>query len=189
MGFFAGVLGGLLESEDPEMAKEAYQVMVDAAQESDNLLFQSAAMDFEACIRRLNLVGNELELTGTYRDGSQFRWEPLKGKVVLVDFWATWCKPCVGEMPSLLAHYEKYHDKGFEIVGVSLDQDREALEQFLQQNDIPWKQILDPANPALEKYGIRSFPTVILIGRDGRVTSINARGEELEKLLAELLDP
>jgi thiol-disulfide isomerase/thioredoxin len=111
---------------------------------------------------------------------------------VLVDFWATWCGPCIAEIPNVLEQYEKYHDKGFEVVGVSLDQDREALEKFVAEQKIPWPILFEKPegegwqHPLATFYGITGIPTVVLIGRDGKVITLDARGEKLGDRLDEL---
>ena len=123
-------------------------------------------------------IGEEVDLAAT------------KGKVVVVDFWATWCGPCVAEIPNMLAEYEKYHDKGFEIVGISLDQDRAALEAFVAERKIPWPVLHEGdaggGNPLAEFYGISGIPQFVLIGRDGNVITLDVRGEKLGQRLAEL---
>ena len=146
----------------------------------------------EGAARRLDLLGNPLELSGTEMDGSKFDWAKYRGKVVLVDFWATWCGPCLAELPNVKKNYELYHDKGFDIVGVSLDQDRAKLEEFLQKEQNPWTTLHDGAwndNAVATYYGIMGIPTVILVDKEGKVVSTRARGPELGKLLAELLGP
>jgi thiol-disulfide isomerase/thioredoxin len=144
---------------------------------------------FAGSARRLKLVGNELELSGTKLDGQKFNLAELKGKVVLVDFWATWCGPCRAEFPHVKEAYEKHHAQGFEVVGVSLDQDRKALEQYVQEQQVPWITLHEPElqgrNPAARHYGIMGIPTMFLVGRDGKVISTQARGAELKRLLAE----
>ncbi len=134
-----------------------------------------------------NLVGKPLELEGTTVDGQPFDWKQYRGKVVLVDFWATWCGPCVREMPNLLKAYEKYHERGFEVVGISLDQDREALEEFLKEHNIPWVTLFDEEagglHPMARKYGIRAIPAPILVDRQGKVIHTAARGQTLWRLL------
>jgi len=115
----------------------------------------------------------------------------LKGKVVLVDFWATWCGPCVGELPNVRAIYEKYHGSGFDIIGVSLDKDRVALDAFLKAQNVTWPQYFDGQgwqNQLAQKYGIDSIPATFLLGRDGKIIAKGLRGEALgqavEKALA-----
>jgi thiol-disulfide isomerase/thioredoxin len=81
---------------------------------------------------------NEKDLAGEPLSIAKF-----KGKVVLVDFWATWCGPCRGELPNVLAAYKKYHDKGFEIIGISLDRDENALKSFIKENGMVWPQYFD----------------------------------------------
>ena len=110
-------------------------------------------------------------------------------KPVLVDFWATWCGPCVREIPRLKKLYAEYHDKGFDIVGISGDNEAEPLEKFMEAKEIPWQCLYDRKagrqQPMVEYYGIFAFPTCILIGRDGKVISMEARGPVLERLLEE----
>jgi thiol-disulfide isomerase/thioredoxin len=146
--------------------------------------------------RRLDLPGNPMKITGTLLStGEPFDQASLAGKVVLVDFWATWCGPCVAEIGNLKAEYAKWHAKGFEVVGVSLDEDRDTLEQFVKAREIPWPILYeepggpDWRHPLATYYGITGIPTVVLIGRDGNVITLDARGRKLgvalEKLLGE----
>ncbi|MFM8413881.1 MAG: TlpA family protein disulfide reductase [Planctomycetota bacterium] len=148
------------------------------------------AKAFEGKLRFLSLPGKPMEITGTLLDGQKFDPASLAGKVVLVDFWATWCGPCVAEIPNMLTEYEKYHDKGFEIVGISLDQDREALMNFVTERKIPWpvlhEQEGEGSHPLAEFYGINGIPQFVLIGRDGNVITLDVRGEKLGERLAEL---
>ncbi|MBQ2791110.1 MAG: TlpA family protein disulfide reductase [Thermoguttaceae bacterium] len=143
-------------------------------------------------LRFLNLVGNEMKVEGLYLDGTEIDWKSYRGKVVLIDFWATWCGPCVGEIPNMTKMYEKYNAAGFEILGYSLDQDLDALHKFEEERKLPWKtasQKLSLDSKAKkyvdlsEYYGITGIPTMILVGKDGKVLSTNARGPELERLL------
>jgi thiol-disulfide isomerase/thioredoxin len=148
----------------------------------------------EGLARRLDLPGNELELSGTFLDGTELDWESYRGKVVLVDFWATWCGPCRAEVPNILANYEKYHDKGFEVIGISLDDRRGDAEEYVAQTKIPWPSLFHESsdksgwgNPMAVKYGITGIPTAILVDQQGKVVSMQARGQrlgaELERLL------
>ena len=82
-----------------------------------------------------------MEITGTLLDGEPVDWESYRGKVVLVDFWATWCGPCRAEIPNVLEMYEAYHDKGFDVLGVSLDATPEAAEKYVAENKLPWSSI------------------------------------------------
>jgi peroxiredoxin len=125
-----------------------------------------------------DLLGNPLSLA-KYRD-----------TVVLVDFWATWCVPCVGELPNVINAYNKHHAEGFEVIGISLDQDEQKLKSFLQTKDIPWAQYFDGKgwqNKLAAKYGIDSVPATFLLDRQGRIIGQDLRGEALEEALAKAL--
>ena len=141
--------------------------------------------------RHLNLLGNPIELTGTKLDGSDFDWSDYEGKVVLVDFWATWCGPCLAEAPNVKKNYDKYHDRGFEVVAISLDTKKSALEKYIQTKEVPWVNLFEAGkgwkHPMAVKYGVSAIPTVFLVNRDGNVVSLRARGAELGKQLKKLL--
>ncbi len=130
-----------------------------------------------------------LDLKFKAEDGTDIDLAKMRGKVVLVDFWATWCPPCRGEVPHVVAAYKKYHDKGFEIVGISLDQDEDALKTFTQQNEMTWPQYFDGKgwdNKISSGFGIQSIPTMWLVGKDGKLITTDAR-EDLDAQVAKAL--
>jgi thiol-disulfide isomerase/thioredoxin len=120
--------------------------------------------------------------------------ERLKGKVVVVDVWATWCGPCVAEMPKMKSLYARYKDRGVEFIGVSLDQPEaegglDKLKTFVAKNEIPWPQYYDGKawdGPLVEELGVRAIPAVFLIDAEGKLASIDARGH-LDELIPEYL--
>jgi len=171
------------------LAQAAYKAFGPILATSTNERVRAMGDSFAGTLRRLSLPGHPMEITGTLLNGKPFDQKSLVGKVVLIDFWATWCGPCVAEIPNVLQQYEKYHDKGFEVIGISLDQDREALEKFVAEQKVPWPILFEKPDgdgwqhPLSTFYGISGIPTVILIGRDGNVITLNARGEKLGQQL------
>ena len=122
-------------------------------------------------------------IEGKALDGSAVSTAALKGKVVLVDFWATWCPPCREELPNVLAAYEKFHAKGFEVIAVSLDKDEGELKKFIEEKKLPWPQIFEGADDLAGKFGVESIPTTYLIGADGKIVATELRGEALAQKL------
>jgi thiol-disulfide isomerase/thioredoxin len=123
-------------------------------------------------------------------NGHDIDLSKMKGKVVLVDFWATWCGPCIAEMPNVIKAYGEYHDKGFEVIGISLDQDKGALEKFIADKKMTWPQYFDGkgwGNEISTGFGINSIPATFLIGKDGKIAATDLRGPALDSKIAELL--
>ena len=123
-------------------------------------------------------------------DGKTLSIADHKGKVVLIDFWATWCPPCRAEIPNVVATYKKYHDQGFDIIGVSLDQDREKLLGYTKQNDMTWPQFFDGQgwqNKLAVKYGIESIPATYLLDGNGFIIATDLRGDALEQAVTRAL--
>jgi peroxiredoxin len=113
-----------------------------------------------------------------------------KGKVVLLDFWATWCVPCVGELPNVIKAYEKHHDKGFEIIGISLDKNEEGLKNFTKDRNMTWQQYFDGkgwSNKLAQKYGVQSIPATFLLDGEGKIIGRDLRGEALEEAVTKAL--
>ena len=109
-----------------------------------------------------------------------FRCVHYRGKVVLLDFWAVWNSFCIGEMLRIKKVYDTYKDQGFEVIGVSLDTDEAKLRNYLQENDIPWRQIysgLERQSPLAQQYDVRSIPARWLIDRDGTLIAHEARSQ------------
>lgn len=146
-----------------------------------------------ATLKKFDMVGKPLSLKFTALDGREVDLEKFKGKVVLIDFWATWCRPCIVELPNVLKTYEKLHSKGLEIIGISLDreQDKTKLEEFISQNKMTWPQYFDGKfwqNKFAVEFEIHRIPTMWLVDKKGNLRDLNARADletKVEKLLAE----
>jgi thiol-disulfide isomerase/thioredoxin len=142
----------------------------------------------EGELKKLDKIGTEIEISGKTTDGADFQLKNLKGKVVLVDFWATWCGPCIAEIPNIVTMHKKYAGKGFEVIGVSLDRADGDITKFVEARKLPWKSInIEDSKVLADRYGVNSIPYPILVGRDGRIVSLRARGPQLERTLDRLM--
>lgn len=191
---FAMMAAEVLENAElTEEAVAALGEMAKAVEASGSPNAKRIVGMLEGKSKRLGLLNNEMELAGDTFEGQPFDLKSLKGKVVLVDFWATWCGPCRGEIPNMKEQYELYHEKGFEIVGVSIDDDRKALEEFLGEEKLPWIHLHQNdgtgSHANAERYAINAIPACFLIDQSGKVVNLNCRGPVLAAMLEKLLGP
>ncbi|MFO1063106.1 MAG: redoxin family protein [Pirellulales bacterium] len=137
------------------------------------------------------LVGKKISLTGLTLHGQPVSLEAYRGKVVLIDFWATWCGPCREEIPNILSCYNAFHSEGFEVLAVSVDQDLGALAEFVKTENPPWTVLADRhpqnAKSMAKKFGITGIPAFILVDKVGNVAAVNCRGARLAQELTRLL--
>jgi peroxiredoxin len=180
-----GIVQAVAQNSAPEKARPLLQAFANGAVSAK---VKAAA---EEQLTRLKAIGQPVDLQYTAVDGRSVDLAKLKGKVVLIDFWATWCGPCVGEVPNVKKTYDQFHSKGFEIVGISLDKDKDKLTQFTADHKMEWPQFFDGLywqNKYARQFGIESIPTMWLIDKKGNLRDMNAREDlsgGVEKLLAE----
>jgi thiol-disulfide isomerase/thioredoxin len=182
------------EHQKRETALDAYKELGSILAASDPR-FGSTAATLLGAARRLALVGKPFVLQGATLAGRAVDLKKYKGKIVLIDFFATWCGPCRDEVPNITRCYRAYRKRGFEVVGVSLDRDRKPIADFLDKEKYPWTVLLDryeargTDRSMATYYGIFTIPQMVLVGPDGRVISLDVRGERLNKALAERFGP
>ncbi len=177
----AGLLG------DHAAAKKVYETL------NNRLSLNAQVAEFcENRLRKLDLVGQEAsELELTDLAGQPVTVSGLRGKVVLIDFWATNCPPCLAEFPKLKQLHADLHGKGFEIVGISLDDSRDLVDAFQSRAKLSWPLVVDAekVKQAREKYRVRTIPSLFLVSPDGKIAQVDLKGDDLraavEGLLAE----
>ena len=131
-----------------------------------------------------------IELQFTATNGKDVDLALMRGKVVLVDFWASWCGPCIAEMPNVVAIYQQLHPKGFEIVGISLDQDKNLMQEAVKKHGMEWAQYFDGGgwqNKISRGFGIDSIPAAWLIDKKGHLRETSLRGDALGQAVMKLL--
>lgn len=160
-------------------------------QNADKILENIKEREEAIRIQQTLVVGNKFpDFEEKDVEGHPLSVANYKGKVVLVDFWATWCGPCVQELPNVLRAYQKHHAEGFEIIGVSLDQSQTKLKDFTSEMKMAWPQYFDGkgwGNKLAGKYGIQSIPATFLLDGNGNIIGRNLRGEALEEAVVKAL--
>lgn len=182
--------GTVEEAGELALAAKAYTEFAKIFAASDNEQIADMSKTMEGVARRLTVVGKEIKVEGTLLGGGKLQWPKYRGRVVLVQFWATWCGPCRQEMLNVADAYRQYHGRGFEVVGISIDESREPVEQFVKQQQIPWAMVFDEnGSPTADYYGVMGIPEMFLVGKNGKVVSRKVRGAALQEALAKLLPP
>lgn len=121
--------------------------------------------------------------------GKRISLSDYRGKVVLLDFWATWCGPCLAELPNVKQVHDKYKDKGLVVIGISLDRDRSRLQSFVMQQGVHWPQIFEGGGGynIAQLYRVNAIPSTFLLDREGVIRYTNLRGPRLERSVVRLL--
>jgi len=193
---FVRVANMLGDTDDSKLIAEAVGEILPLARQSHDAELKRLLPIYEGIQRLLSLPGKQLEIEGSLLGGSKINWESYRGKVVLVDFFASFCDPCRAEVPNVLGNYRAYHNKGFEVVGVNLDTNRKMCQSYMDQTGFKFPTVVGDAPsaagwdlPLARKYGVTRIPRAILVDQNGKVVSTMARGERLGELLAQLLGP
>lgn len=182
-----GVINGLQAAKSPLLGSYAKRY-VDKYQKTEP---ESAAQVGQLLKMSGSFVsgGEAPDFTMNNRDGKPVKLSDFRGKVVLVDFWASWCGPCRRENPHVVEAYNKYHPKGFDVLGVSLDKTKEPWLAAIEKDGLIWNHVSDLkgwSNDAARLYGVTSIPHTVLVGKDGKIIARNLRGAALDAKLAEI---
>jgi peroxiredoxin len=173
----------LLLRFEPERGKAFLQQLTKAA---DSKLADAA----KARLKKAELIRKPVDLQFTATDGTKIDLRNFRGKVVLVDFWASWCPECIRELPTIQKVYDEYKDQDLVLIGISLDKDAKALANFVVKKSLPWPQYFDGKgwdNEFAVKYGVRSIPEMWLVDRQGALVTTFVPIEKLDEQVAGLL--
>jgi peroxiredoxin len=170
-----------IEAQPEEKQREAWAKQVLGATKNEDVIRKS-----EQLLARSPYIGKPLDLKFTAVDGRAVDLAKLRGKVVMIVFWATWCPECVKELPELKEEYADHQKQGMEIIGISLDSDKKTLTDFLKKEAVPWPQFFDGMewdNQYAKQFGIGSTPTTFLINKQGILVNTGVQDNTLHELL------
>jgi len=188
-------LGDLLNLKmiPPKEAQETYTALQDTVKQSrlgknlNQVIAQTLAVSMQ---KRIDMGSTAEDFSGPTPEGKLLSLKESMGKITIIDFWASWCKPCRMENPNVVRVYNKYHDKGLNIIGVSLDKQQTAWTKAIADDDLNWNHVSNLKfwqDPIAQAYGVRSIPATFIIDEEGKVIAKNLRGPALEKKISELL--
>ncbi len=190
----ASMLPEKLQPSQPQLAVRGAQRFALALSKFSAEPAKRAAKHLRDVARRRSIVGETVEICGHVFAGGAVDASKFRGQVVLVEYWATWCAPCIAEIPGIRSVYEKYHDRGFEVLAVSLDEDRDQLAKFLGENQVPWTVLCGRSaddsgmrQPMVVTYAIDTAGRNFLVDRQGQIVALDVRQDRLRELLERLL--
>lgn len=180
----------LIEKLDISADFDVYDSVANASGRSYPFFKPAADLKQKVAFERKLATGNPApEISLPAPDGVETKLSSLRGKVVLIDFWASWCSPCRRENPEVVRIYNRFRDNGFEVFGVSLDRDRDAWLNAIEKDGLVWTQVSDLKywqSQAAQAYGVKSIPHTVLIDREGKIIARRLRGKALERKLEEV---
>ncbi len=185
-----GALLGLQAKNNPAFGKYAKSFITKFEKTTDKVSLDRLKGQLDQA-KSFVTGGEAPEIEMKTPEGEMLKLSDLKGQVVLIDFWASWCGPCRKENPNVVKVYNKYNEAGFEILGVSLDKTKDKWLKAIAKDGLTWPHVSDLRgwqNKAAQTYGVRSIPHTVLVDREGKIIARNLRGPALERKLAEIFD-
>ncbi|SDK65434.1 Peroxiredoxin [Pedobacter sp. ok626] len=175
-------------SIQPKLVEPMYNALSKRMQQSEKVLAWKPKLDQAKLAVSGNVTAPDFTLNDT--EGKPISLASYRGGYVLVDFWASWCVPCRAENPNVLAAYEKFKDKNFKILGISLDEKKDLWLKAIAEDKLPWKQVCDfkaSRSEVTKAYNISSIPANVLVDPNGKIVGKDLRGKDLHDRLAELI--
>ncbi len=178
--------------ENFDTAARIYRELVDSGRRIDPRVRKAASKELAriGTLKKLKIGFPAIEFSAVTTEGKRIKLADYRGKVVLLDFWASWCMPCKQELPNVKRVYGKYNKKGFEIIAISLDNDGAAFTSFVKEQNLPWPQVFDGKGwmgGVGQRYAVNSIPATFLLDRSGIIRQKGLRGEMLDKAVRDLL--